>query len=102
MVFQGPSVEALDLRCQGRAGQWFPGLGHRNLVQVAKKRILELVEVFWERGISSLVGAKAWARTHHVSGDLQLWREGWGGDLEQKRGCWFPLGYLAWGSGESF
>lgn len=35
---------------QGRAGQSFPGLGHRNLVQVLKTRSLEMVEVLWEKG----------------------------------------------------
>jgi hypothetical protein len=41
-------MEALDLGKQGRTGAGFPGLGHRNLVQVRKKRILGLVEVVWE------------------------------------------------------
>lgn len=50
MAFRGPSMEALDLGGQGRAGQSFPGLGHRNLVQVLKTRSLEMVEVLWEKG----------------------------------------------------
>lgn len=33
----------------GGEGPWFPSLGHRNLVEVFKKRI-ELVEVIWENG----------------------------------------------------
>lgn len=50
MVFRGPSMEALDLGGQRRAGQSFQGLGHRNLVQAPKTRSLEMVEVLWKKG----------------------------------------------------
>lgn len=58
MVFQRPNIEALHLGCQGRAGPWFPGLGHKNLVQVSTRRILELVEVIWESGDSQFGGSQ--------------------------------------------
>lgn len=51
-------MEALDLGCQGRARPWFPGLGHKNLVQVSTERILELVEVIWENGDSQFGGSQ--------------------------------------------
>lgn len=50
LVFQGPSMVALDLGCQGRTCPWHSGLGPRNLVQVSKKRNLELVEILWDNG----------------------------------------------------
>lgn len=63
---------------QGRAGPWFPGLGHKNLVQVATKRILGLVEVIWEKGDFQLEGVEV------GKGSCEQGAEGW--RLRNRRG----------------
>lgn len=76
LALQGLNMEALNLGCQGRAGPWFPGVGHRNLVHVSKKNILELVEVLWEN------------EDFQFSGSLGVGKDscGSGGDFEHRRG----------------
>lgn len=98
MVFQGPRKEALDLGCQERAGPGFVGLEPRNLVQVFKKRILELVEVLWVNRGFQFSGSQGWARSH-VRGSSSFEGKGSVGTSRTEEGCRVPLDHLAWASG---
>lgn len=100
MVFQGCSMEALDVGCQGRTSQKFPDLGHSSLVQVSKKSILELVESLWENGHFQFSGRQGIRQDSSCEWGPRLWRRGRHGDFQNRRGGAGSLDYLAWGSGD--